>query len=176
MKLAESQFGAWFDTVTDNIAYFAMYSAILAAAHRHHGGDPLYLALGLSAVAAMVFTLGLEYAFALRTGSGSLQNYLFAFINGVPAEEKGRIHRLLERYAFVAKRDFFSFIVFILALTGQIDFIYWFSVISLHLLAAGALAMHRKMVLVQRRLETRSVAFNHHLEPTSQRARGPGAR
>ena len=153
VKLCESRFGAWFDTVTDNLAYVAAYAAFLKAAHALHPGQPLYLYAGLSAVAAMVLTLGVMYNYALRTGSGSLQNYIVGFARHVPHAEKGALYRGLERYAFLAKRDSFSFVHFVLALLGAFDLIYLFTVGGLHLVALGVLLSQGKMLAAHRRRE-----------------------
>ena len=153
VKLCESRFGAWFDTVTDNLAYVAAYGAFLTAAHGLHPGQPLYLYAGLSAVAAMVVTLGVMYNYALRTGSGSLQNYIVGFARHVPHAEKGALYRGLERYAFLAKRDSFSFVHFVLALLGAFDLIYLFTVGGLHLVALGVLLSQGKMLAAHRRRE-----------------------
>ena len=156
VKLCESRFGAWFDTVTDNLAYVAAYAAFLKAAHALHPGQPLYLYAGLSAVAAMVLTLGVMYNYALRTGSGSLQNYIVGFARHVPQTEKGALYRGLERYAFLAKRDSFSFVHFVLALLGAFDLIYLFTVGGLHVVALGVLLSQGKMLAAHRRREEAS--------------------
>ena len=153
VKLCESKFGAWFDTVTDNLAYVAVYAAFLKAAHGLHPGQPLYLYAGLSAVAAMLVSLGIMYRYALRTGSGSLQNYIVGFARHVPQAEKGALYRGLERYAFLAKRDSFSFVHFLLALLGAFDLIYLFTVGGLHLVALGVLLSQGKMLAAHRRLQ-----------------------
>ncbi len=151
VKLCESRFGAWFDTVTDNLAYVAAYAAFLKAAHGLHPGQPLYLYAGLSAVAAMFLSLGIMYHYALRTGSGSLQNYIVGFARHVPREEKGALYRALERYALLSKRDSFAFVHFVLALLGAFDLIYLFTVGGLHLFAVGVLLSQGKMLAAHRR-------------------------
>ena len=151
VKLCESKFGAWFDTVTDNLAYVAAYAAFLKAAHGLHPGQPLYLYAGLSAVAAMFLSLGIMYHYALRTGSGSLQNYIVGFARHVPREEKGALYRALERYAFLSKRDSFAFVHFVLALLGAFDLIYLFTVGGLHVVAVGVLLSQGRMLAAHRR-------------------------
>ena len=153
VKLCESKFGAWFDTVTDNLAYVAAYAAFLKAAHGLHPGQPLYFYAGLSAVAAMLLTLGVMYNYAVRTGSGSLQNYIVGFARHVPREEKGVLYRGLERYAFLAKRDSFSFVHFVFALLGSFQLIYLFTVGGLHVVALGVLLSQGKMLAAHRRRE-----------------------
>ena len=113
VKLCESKFGAWFDTVTDNFAYLCGYLGTLVGMIRIHEGQSLYAYVGISSIAAMFVTLFVMYTYARRTGSGSLQHYLRALTQEVDEAEKSWVQKLMERYGFyVAKRDFFSFYVF----------------------------------------------------------------
>ena len=170
VKLAESKFGAWFDTVTDNIAYLSAYVGFLFAVARLY--EDWYFSLAISAVAAMLLTLGIMYAYAIKTGSGSLQRYLVGFARHVPDSDKGRIYRWMERYSFVAKRDFFSFVFFVLCLSNQFELLYWFTVGGLHLLAAGVLMSQRKMLAGHRSLaQGRPVAATT-LQPLSATTQG----
>jgi phosphatidylglycerophosphate synthase len=146
VKLAESKFGAWFDTITDNLAYFCMYGAITMGARRLHPAEPLYMYLAASAIAAMILSMVLLYSYAIKTGSGSLQNYLVGFREHVPEREKGWLYRALERYAFLAKRDSFSFMFMLAAVAGLFDVIYWVLVGGLHLIALGIVLSQRKML------------------------------
>lgn len=146
VKLCESKFGAWFDTITDNLAYLCGYAGLLAGMHRLHPGAPLYLYLGISAIGALLLTLAVMYSYALKTGSGSLQHYLVGFSRHVPASQKGAIYRFMERYGFLAKRDSFSFVYFVAALANWFDFMYWFTVIGLHGIALGVLMSQHKML------------------------------
>lgn len=153
VKLCESKFGAWFDTVTDNIAYLATYVAFLIGVTRLHPDKPWALYLGYSAIVALIVALGIMYNYAIKTGSGSLQNYLVGFRNHVSADEKNSIYRILERYAFIAKRDFFSFVHFLCCLFGSFETLYGYTVGGLHLIVLGVLLSQRKMLEGHRRQE-----------------------
>ena len=153
IKLCESKFGAWFDTVTDNLAYICAYIGMLIGVHRLHPDTQLYLYLGLSAIVALLLSLAIMYTYAWKTGTGSLQNYLVGFARHVPDSEKGFIYRFMQRYAFIAKRDFFSFFIFVLALLNAIEVVYWFVVIGLHLVAVGVLISQHKMLQGHRILQ-----------------------
>ena len=151
VKLCESKFGAWFDTITDNIAYLATYVAFLFGVQYLHPDKPWALYLGFSAIGALGITLGIMYNYALKTGSGSLQNYLVGFRSYVPAEEKNSIYRVLERYAFIAKRDFFAFVHFLCCLLGSFELLYAYTVGGLHLILFAVLISQRKMLEGHRR-------------------------
>ena len=158
VKLCESKFGAWFDTVTDNVAYLTVYVSFLLAIRYLHPDQPLYFYAGISAVVAMLVALGVMYNYALRTGSGSLQNYLVGFARYVPQQERGVVFRLLERYALLAKRDTFSFVHFVCCLLGSFDMLYLFTVGGLHLVTVGVLISQGKMLEGHRRLAEAAAA------------------
>ena len=146
VKLCESKFGAWFDTVTDNFAYLCGYLGTLVGMIRIHEGQSLYTYVGISSIAAMFVTLFVMYSYARRTGSGSLQHYLRALTQEVDEAEKSWVQKLMERYGFVAKRDFFSFYVFLACAANQLALVYWFLVTVLHLTAAAVLLSQPTMM------------------------------
>ena len=146
VKLCESKFGAWFDTVTDNFAYLCGYLGTLVGMIRIHEGQSLYAYVGISSIAAMFVTLFVIHSYARRTGSGSLQHYLRALTQEVDETEKSWVQKLMERYGFVAKRDFFSFYVFLACAANQLALVYWFLVTVLHLTAAAVLLSQPTMM------------------------------
>ncbi len=146
VKLSESKFGAWFDTVTDNIAYICAYIGVLFGMQQRHPGEQLSVYLGLSAIGALFLTLFVMYSYARKTGSGSLQHYLRAITQELPESEKSWVQKLMGRYGFVAKRDFFSFYIFLALIANQLELVYWFLVTILHLAAAAVLLSQRKMM------------------------------
>ena len=113
--------------------------------HNLYPETPLYLYLGFSAIGALLLTLALMYRFALKTGSGSLQNYLVEFAK-VPDAQKGKIDRFLERSGFIGKRDFFSFFFFVTAIFNCFEISYWFAIIGIHLQALGVMLSQHKML------------------------------
>ena len=145
IRLCESKFGAWFDTITDNIAYIAAYAGFMIGTQRLYPGNHLYIGLGISAVIALLIYLALAYRYAMKTGSGSLQHYLRDSIHNVPNEEKIFIYKIMERYGFIAKRDFFSFFFLIAAAANMIQTIYWFLIVGLHILVIAILVSQRKV-------------------------------
>ena len=150
VKLCESKFGAWFDTVTDNIAYLFMYAGIVIGMHRLYPDTALFMYLGVSAVIALLLTLGIMYSYAFKTGSGSLQHYLYAMRNDIPAADKGWVVRVIDRYGFVTKRDSFSFFYFLFAVAGLLELAYAVVVIMLHCIAIGVVYTNSKMLRAHR--------------------------
>lgn len=157
VKLCESKFGAWFDTITDNIAYITAYTCTLIGTYQIYP-SALIVLFGISAILAMFITLAVMFRYAIKTGSGSLQHYLRDFVNDLPEAAKGWFFRFMDRYAFLAKRDSFSFILFLAALTGRIEIIYAIAVPGLHMIALGVLISHRQMLINHRNIQLQQQA------------------
>ena len=146
VKLAESKFGAWFDTVTDNLAYIGGYSAMIIGMRWLYPDANFPVYAGVSAIASMVLTLGLLYVYALKTGTGSLQYYLGDLGSKVPEDEKDWSYRLLERFGFITKRDFLSLVIAIGLIANQFETVFWFLLVLIHLAALGVLTTHFRLM------------------------------
>ena len=146
VKLCESKFGAWFDTVTDNIAYICAGIGLIIGVHRRNPETTLYVYLGISAICALLLTLVILYNYARKTGSGSLQHYLRELVLNVPSRQRNLGQQLMARLGFLAKRDCFSFIIFLAALADQLEFVYGYFIVLLHLAALGVLISQSKML------------------------------
>lgn len=150
VKLAETRLGAWFDTVTDNLAYLCGYGALMVGMQRLYPGDYLPIYAGISAIASLVLTLVLLYGYALKTSTGSLQYYLGDLTNKVPDSEKDWSYRFLERTGFMAKRDFLSLFIAIGLVANLLAIVYWFLVVLIHVAALGVLTTHYRLTGNQR--------------------------
>ncbi len=159
VKLAETKFGAWFDTVTDNLAYLCGYAALMAGMWRLDPDNYLPIYVGISAIASLVLTLVLLYSYALKTGTGSLQYYLGDLANKVPDGEKDWSYRLLERTGFIIKRDFLSLVIAIGLVANLVAVVYWLLVVLLHLAALGVLTTHYRLMGNQRTSERQIAAL-----------------
>lgn len=159
VKLAETKLGAWFDTLTDNLAYLCGYGALMAGMWQLYPGDYLHIYAGISAIASLVLTLALLYSYALKTGTGSLQYYLGDLGNKVPNCEKDWTYRFLERTGFIIKRDFLSLVIAIALVANLLAAVYWFLVVLLHLAALGVLTTHYRLLGNQRAAEPQSASL-----------------
>ncbi len=153
VKLAETQFGAWFDTITDNLAYLVGYASLMAGMWHLYPGSYLPICAGISAIFSLVLTLALLYRYALKTGTGSLQYYLGDLGNKVPDGDKDWSYRFLERTGFVAKRDFLSLFIATGLVANLLAVVYWLLVVLLHIAALGVLTTHYRLVGHQRAAE-----------------------
>ena len=155
VKLAETKFGAWFDTITDNLAYLCGYVALMIGMWHLYPGNYLPIYAGISAIASLVLTLVLLYSYALKTGTGSLQYYLGDLGNKVPDGEKDWSYRFLERAGFITKRDFLSLFIAIGLVANLLPVVYWLLVILLHVAALGVLTTHYRLMGNQRAAKRR---------------------
>ena len=159
VKLAETKFGAWFDTVTDNLAYLCGYIALMIGMWRLYPDNYLPIYAGISAIASLVLTLVLLYSYALKTGTGSLQYYLGDLGNKVPDGEKDWSYRFLERAGFITKRDFLSLFIAIGLVANLLPIVYWLLVVLLHVAALGVLTTHYRLMGNQRTAERQIAAL-----------------
>ena len=159
VKLAETKFGAWFDTVTDNLAYLCGYGALMAGMWQLYPDSYLPIYAGISAIASLVLTLILLYSYALKTGTGSLQYYLGDLGNKVPDCEKDWTYRFLERTGFIAKRDFLSLVIAIGLVANLLAIVYWLLVGLLHVAALGVLTTHYRLTGNRRTAEPQVAAL-----------------
>ena len=63
----------------------------------------------------------------------------------VDDKDKIWIQKLMQRYGFIAKRDFFSFYVFLVLAAGQLSLVYWFLVAVLHITAVAVIMSRDSM-------------------------------
>ena len=159
VKLAETKFGAWFDTVTDNLAYLFGYAALMAGMWHLDPDNYLPIYAGISAIASMVLTLVLLYSYALKTSTGSLQYYLGDLGNKVPDYEKDWSYRFLKRAGFITKRDFLSFFIAVGLVANLLAVVYWLLVVLLHVAALGVLTTHYRLMGNQRAAEPQIAAL-----------------
>ena len=87
------------------------------------------------------------YTYARRSGSGSLQHYLRDLTRDLPESEKTWLQKSMQRYGFIAKRDFFSFFIFLSTLVNRLEIAYWFLIFVLHSAAFAVLLSQRKMLV-----------------------------
>jgi len=144
VKLCESKFGAWFDTVTDNIAYVCASLCFLAGFSKVHP-EPVYMIIGLSCIGMLLVFLVVMYISAWRSGSGSLQHFMTNFTKQVTEADRGLIYRILQRGTFMGKRDFFSFFYLLTAVANSIEVFFLFAALLYIVQLIGAVSFYRRM-------------------------------
>lgn len=113
LKFAESKFGEWFDTLTDDVGKF-MFFLGSGYGFAAVSGQVMWLQIAALAVAiqmALAFSL---YRKLLRTGSGS--HYALAW-DVSPTHDKLLV-RLYSRIEFLSRRDYYVFAWMVMAFVG----------------------------------------------------------
>lgn len=126
LKYAGSYVGAWFDTISDDFSTAALLIAIGFYATQIEGPQMIWLYMGLSA--AVVFLLGEFYTYyylAKVYHSGDVLDFQWA----AGVKKKASADSFKDYFLLIGKRDFFSFALVILAVSGLIKVgLVWLSV------------------------------------------------
>lgn len=111
-KFQASRYGAWIDTVGDNVTYLSFVVGLTIGAYQRSGERlTLYAGLGLLVVTSVVLA-GMFTYLAKNTDSGSLTDVQRDVATKLDGKKKPMAYRVLNHFYFVGKRDFFSMAVF----------------------------------------------------------------
>lgn len=143
VKMSDSKFGGWFDTVTDNLAYVAFFFGVTIGMYNLHPQNTEYLYLGGITVFVILLGLAGMYSYVIRIGSASLQTY-----NAQLAEDENQstLATLLKKLKFISKRDFFSLAFCFFCLFDKFEFVYWGLMIGGNITGFVILMSQRKMM------------------------------
>lgn len=122
-RLEWSRFGAWLDTFVDNftLLVFLFGCGLHIAYFSHYGYSELITLVGFAAAGTMSF-LGILIFFVLfRLRAGSLVAYEKAFLNKLPLDDP--VVRLANKAKHLIKKNFFSFLFFVLCTLNLIDYV-----------------------------------------------------
>ncbi len=116
LKFAESKFGEWFDTLTDDVGKFMFFAGSgfgVAAV----SGQAIWLQLCMLAVAVQFGLSVTLYRKLLRTGSGS--HYALSW--DLNPQHRSLVMRLYSRIEFMGRRDYYVFAWLCLAFVGMLE-------------------------------------------------------
>jgi len=126
LTFRQSPFGAWMDTICDNVSYVAFIAGVMVGAYRT-GLPHAYLWWGAVGFGAVVLSLANIQMVLRRDGtSGSALSVRYAYQEG-----DHFLHRLFQMAHAFGKRDLIAFLVLLLALVGRLP-------VGLILLGVGA--------------------------------------
>ncbi|NJD20056.1 MAG: hypothetical protein FIA95_12345 [Gemmatimonadetes bacterium] len=111
----QTPFGAWMDTICDNVSYVAFILGAMAGVRRAGLPDP-YLWWGTVGLVASALSLANIQMVLRRDGtSGSALSVRYAHQEG-----DGLVHRIFQAVHAFGKRDLIAFLVLVLAVVGQL--------------------------------------------------------
>lgn len=108
VNLRGTRFGAWYDTITDNIRFTVMVAACAVAAYRL-GGSGAYLVSGVAFVAAAIYLVATMVAYLRRHGASGTHLVVVARVDDARAHDRSWLTRALYRVRVLAKQDVLAF-------------------------------------------------------------------
>lgn len=119
LRLESSRFGAWLDTAVDTAGLLAFLVGAFVHVARHGPlGAEAVVGLGAVTGGALVVYLCVQLHFCLtRLDAASLASWSDRFVSKLPAGDP--VVRFVQSVGYVLQKDFFSFLFFLIALTGQ---------------------------------------------------------
>ncbi|MEE2975380.1 MAG: CDP-alcohol phosphatidyltransferase family protein [Thermodesulfobacteriota bacterium] len=124
IRLKESKFGQWFDTALDQISYFSMFVGISICLN-----NPKFFTINpeinilrqisiLNVLLYIIFLTIILFFMLRRTKNGSLAYYPLEIDRIVPLENRSLFYKIMTKFRFLAKREFFSPAMIIVSLIG----------------------------------------------------------
>lgn len=114
LKFTSSQFGQWFDTVSDNITYFAFFLGTALGLYRT---GQMSLFWPAASIIGLTFILFIMYIYIIvKTDSGSLL-VVQQDLHG--EAEQSLVKRIAAQIQTIMKRDFFAVAFLVFALLGK---------------------------------------------------------
>jgi len=124
IKLRESKFGQWFDTALDQISYFSMFLGISICMNNPKffsftSNEIIFKQLSiLNILLYLIFLTTILFFMLRRTQNGSLAYYPSEVDKIVPIKSRSFGYRIMTKFRFLLKREFFSPGMIIVALMG----------------------------------------------------------
>jgi phosphatidylglycerophosphate synthase len=130
-RLEYTVFGAWLDTMVDNVSLVAFLVGIAFHVWNHSGfSRAVLMGWGSLATVLLIAYLGVMIHFIFRKlGEGSLNAYDKKFLDLLPKSDP--VVRFSQVARYTVKKDFFSFLFFILCITGTIRYLVFILVAAL---------------------------------------------
>lgn len=124
ISLKESKFGQWFDTALDQVSYFSMFLGISICLN-----NPKFFTINpeitilrqisiLNVLLYIIFLTIILFFMIRRTKNGSLAYYPLEIDRIIPVKKRSLFYKLMAKFRFLAKREFFSPAMLVVAVIG----------------------------------------------------------
>ena len=124
LKFQKTKYGAWLDTVSDNIIYVTFIFCFgwgMAEFYSY----PIYLYITLLILALVSLALVIMYSYLKKKNLEGTLVLIERHLNQSAQAKSGFLNFFPRYFSFVVKRDFFAFVFFVLALGRQWQLIFW---------------------------------------------------
>jgi phosphatidylglycerophosphate synthase len=132
-----TRFGAWFDTVGDNLSFVAFVVGVTFGFYRHTRAHWVMVLAEVALVSfAILLCIMVSYLLRNQDGKASLTTYEKEVFNNTFAEQTGWFATFVRRGKFLIKKDFFALLFSCLAIANLPQGIVFFAA-----LGSGAVAL-----------------------------------
>ncbi|MCE9624867.1 MAG: CDP-alcohol phosphatidyltransferase family protein [Deltaproteobacteria bacterium] len=126
-----TRFGAWFDTVGDNLSFVAFITGVtFGLYHETHAVWILHLAKVSLLSFAVLLSIMINYLIQQKGSSASLVTYEKEVVTSQAKKQNPLVAKALHYGKFLVKKDFFAFLFFFLALVNLPQAIVFFSALG----------------------------------------------
>jgi CDP-L-myo-inositol myo-inositolphosphotransferase len=124
-----SRFGAWYDTLTDNIRYIAFFVALGVAAYTNTGADIYFYATIIVGVFA-TYTMIAMAKYVWDKGGPLTNLEVTKKIDETVNTEAGFFDKIVKNLRGIEKQDVSAFMLFILCIIGLYQVMFWIAFIG----------------------------------------------
>jgi len=137
IKLMESKFGQWIDTIYDHISYLFFIVGVPLGYYLTTGSSVAIILGGFNIGILLLSILWGFYFVAKYAGSGSMVNYPSTIDKMFPVENRSLFYKLIVFLRPLIQREYFAFIILIASVFGG-----YLLVLSITTFTMGLLAIH----------------------------------
>ena len=124
-----SKFGAWYDTITDNIRYIAFFAALGIAGYVNTGSDIYYYATIIVTVMGL-YTAATMARFVWNQGGPLTNLEVTKKVDEANSQSKSLFSKFVSKFRGIEKQDVSAFMLFILCLVGLYQVMFWIAFIG----------------------------------------------
>ncbi|MFO1462586.1 MAG: CDP-alcohol phosphatidyltransferase family protein [bacterium] len=126
-----TKFGAWFDTVGDNLSFVVFITGVTFGLYREtHAVWILHLAKLALLSFAVLLSIMISYLIQQKNSSASLVTYEKEVVSARAKRQNPLVAKAVHYGKFLVKKDFFAFLFFSLALLGWPEAIVFFAALG----------------------------------------------
>jgi len=124
-----SKFGAWYDTITDNIRYIAFFAALGIAGYVNTGSDIYYYATIIVTVMGL-YTAGTMARFVWNQGGPLTNLEVTKKVDEANSQSNSFFSKFVNKFRGIEKQDVSALMLFVLCIIGLYQVMFWIAFIG----------------------------------------------
>ncbi len=124
-----SKFGAWYDTITDNIRYIAFFAALGIAGYVNTGSDIYYYATIIVTVMGL-YTAGTMARFVWNQGGPLTNLEVTKKVDEANSQSTSLFSKFVNKFRGIEKQDVSALMLFVLCIIGLYQVMFWIAFIG----------------------------------------------